>query len=240
MTDHDPETGEVPVYSNGVKAASATAAARVQMDRDRMGYGANILHDAIARALAEIPVWIKSEKEGNRAKYAPLKDILTVVRPALAKYGVRIRQGADRSWSADEGGGVKGRLIPVYTDLIHTTTGQLERTQIEIPLTRLDPQAMGSAVTYGRRYTLIAALGLATDEADDDGARAQRPDITAKVDTTAECEAIAAEIRGAKDLDALTKFATDGKTRKRIDGLTDAEQEKLRVVYSDARERMGK
>jgi len=37
-----------------------------------------------------------------------------------------------------------------------------------IPLSKHDPQAMGSAITYGRRYSLSAMLGIVTEE-DDDG-----------------------------------------------------------------------
>ena len=173
-----------------------------------------------------------------RSKYATLKAILEVVRPVLMQHGVRIRQGADRTFGADEGGGVKGRLVPVYTDLIHAPTGEFERTQIEIPITRLDPQSMGSAITYGRRYTLLAALGLTSDEADDDGARAMPIDLSAKRSDSDELVALKSDIDGCKDVAALTKWVMDPKNRKRIDQLGEVDADRLREHYSSKREQL--
>lgn len=236
MIEHDMETGEVmPNGRISQRAMSASAQARVMMDRDRTGYGATGLHFAIWQAVKEMPVWIKSEAQGNRAKYAPLKDILHVVRPLLEKNGIRIRQGSDKSWGMDDGG-AKGRLVPVYTDLIHVPTGEYERTQIEIPITRLDPQSMGSALTYGRRYTLIAALGLATDEADDDGARAMPVTLTDKPSDSAQLQALQDELKAIDSLDKLNKWGSDGKVRSRINELSEGEHERLRIAYGDKRE----
>ena len=234
--NYDQDTGEIPV---GMRAAASASSARVQMERDKLGYGANVLHAAIARALQHIPTWIQNTKPGaHKIKYAPLKDILAVVRPPLMEVGVRIRQGAEPSRTADEGGGVKGRLIPVYTDLIHVDTGLMDRTVIEIPLIKLDAQSMGSAITYGRRYTLLAALGLATDEADDDGMAAKPRDLNAKPEASADYDTLVAEIRALKDVASLTKWVADPKNRRRIDELTEGEAERLRIAYSDHREKL--
>jgi len=232
--EYDRETGEVPPHSNGAAAAQISANARAQMQVTQMGIGLRSLNDAIEHALAEIPIWIQATSSSGRgnAKYATLKDILEKVRPVLLKNRVRIRQGADRSWAADEGGGVKGRLVPVYTDLIHIVTGEVERTQIEIPLTRLDPQAMGSAVTYGKRYTLLAALGLATDESDDDGARALPRDVSAAVEKSTKLEALMVEVTACKTKDALVKWGNDAKTKKATHELSDDEAVLLREHYA--------
>lgn len=129
----------------------------------------------------------------------------------------------------DEGGGMKGRLIPVYTDLIHSDSGEIDRTTIEIPLTSLNPQAMGSAITYGRRYSLVAALGLATDEADDDGETANSPTMRSSVDS-----ADLAEIK--RDIDKMSS-ATDlaiwgdrSEQRKRLAKLDAQEQGAARNI----------
>ena len=234
---YDQDTGEI--YTTGARAAASASSARVQMERDKLGYGANVLHAAVARALQHIPAWIQNTKQGaHRVKYAPLKDILEKVRQPLMDVGVRIRQGAEPSRMADEGGGVKGRLIPVYTDLIHVDTGLMDRTTIEIPLLKLDAQSMGSAITYGRRYTLLAALGLATDEADDDGMAAKPRDLNAKVEASADLETLIKEMRGVKDVAALTKWGADPKNRHRIEELTEGEAERLRIAYSDHREKL--
>jgi hypothetical protein len=207
------------------------------------------LHFAIWQAVASMPIWIKAEHKSGQgeAKYAKLKDILAVVRPLLAAQGIRIRQGTERSWPADDGGGMKGRLVPVFTDLIHVASGSMERTSVEIPLPKLDPKAMGSAISYGKRYSLLAALGLATDEADDDGEAAKVREITDKSQDSAELVAMKAEMKALADkekiaddrkLEELTKWGMDAKTRTRLNKLSADEQERARAFYSSLREKL--
>ncbi len=236
MTDqYDAETGEV-VQNGKISSAamSSSAQARVQMQRDMQGYGATGLHFAVWTAMQKINVWVQTDKSGAREiKYATLKAILEAVRPALSEHGIRIRQGADRSWSADEGGGVKGRLVPVYTDLIHVPTGQMERTQIEIPISRLDAQSMGSAITYGRRYTLLAALGLTTDEADDDGSAAMPVNIDQRAADSPDLTALKLSIDKVKDLTGLHEWKVDRKNVHRWNQLADHERDRLAKHFKD-------
>ena len=185
-------------------------------------------------ALREIgSVWITATHSSGKgtAKYANLKEILEKVQPVLLRHRVRIRQGADRSWPCDEGGGNKGRLIPVYTDLIHTVTGEADRTVIEMPLVRLDPQAMGSAITYGKRYSLLAALGMTTDEADDDGNRAQSRDMLDQVKESNEAVNLKNEISAIKDASKLALWSTDAKNKTRLNKLDDDEAVIVRQHY---------
>lgn len=240
MSEHiDSETGEIRPNGIASRASASAAQAHMQTFAMRNGHGASGLHFAIWQAVAEMPVWITTDKAGtHKIKYATLKAILEVVRPVLHKHGVRIRQGADRTFGADEGGGIKGRLVPVYTDLIHVPTGEFERTQLEIPVSKLDPQAMGSAMSYGRRYTLLAALGLATDEADDDGARAMPLDLAAKRTDSDDLLSLKADLDGCKDISALMKWSSEPKVRKRIDQLSEAEADRLREHYGNKREQL--
>src|SRR5574343_1829679 len=140
--DFDAETGEmlVPVSEAALQARRAS--------EEKAPASGAYLMEALAAAVAELPVWITKDKKGGQGRYATLKAIMSVIRPVLHKHGIRVRQGANPSWTLD-GGGVKGRLVPVYTDLIHAATGQTDRTVIEIPVTKLDAMAMGSALSYG-------------------------------------------------------------------------------------------
>jgi hypothetical protein len=63
---------------------------------------------------------------------------------------------------------VEGENLGLVTKLVHAETGQFQASLAVIPLSKHDPQAMGSAITYGRRYSLSAMLGIVTEE-DDDG-----------------------------------------------------------------------
>lgn len=233
METYDRNTGEV--HGNAAVATQLVNQAAVQMQAVKMGLGNRSLNDAIEQALKVIPIWITTDKPGaHKVKYCTLKGILQVVRPPLLECRIRIRQGADRSWPCEEGGGSKGRLVPVYTDLIHVVTGEVERTQIEMPLTRLDPQAMGSAITYGKRYTLLAALGLATDdEEDDDGARAVPRDVTAPPAVTSALQELQSEIDACKTKDALIKWGNAASTKKRINDLHDDAAVLVRNHYAE-------
>ena len=61
-----------------------------------------------------------------------------------------------------------GRLN-ITTMLAHSS-GQYISSTLTMTVTKLDPQAIGSAITYGRRYALAAMVGLAQE--DDDGEKA--------------------------------------------------------------------
>lgn len=229
----DEETGEVmPQNGRGHRISQNIQSARVQIERDRSGHGASNLHFATYKAVEKMPIWITAEKDGARGKYAPLKDILKVVRPPLHEQGVRIRQGCERSFPVDEGGGVKGRLIPVYTDLIHVVSGEWERTIVEMPTSRIDPQSIGSAITYGKRYSILAALGLASDEAtDDDGASAMPRSVTDEVHESVELKALKAEIDKIKEPTKLVELGADPKFKKRANQLNEGETTILRLYY---------
>lgn len=63
--------------------------------------------------------------------------------------------------------------IALMTKLTHAESGQWQSSLTVIPLPKADPQGMGSAITYGRRYALTAMLGMITE--DDDGEAAKLP-----------------------------------------------------------------
>jgi hypothetical protein len=246
----DPETGELfpemattiedwieqkikPVAESvAVQPPASELASEKVADPNPEPLGGRSLDEALFRAQAELPNWVKAEKVGARGKYAPLGMILAVVRPVFAAHGLRIRQGADRSWPMDEGGGSKGRLVPVWTEIIHTPSGERERTTLEMPLPKTDPQGMGSAITYGRRYSLLAAIGLASDEADDDGARAKRQDVTEAQDESAALISLKAEVTAVKDLAGLVKWAAEAKVKRAIDDLSEGDAVLLRQHWA--------
>ena len=63
--------------------------------------------------------------------------------------------------------------IGLLTKLTHAESGQWQSSLAVVPLPKADPQGMGSAITYARRYALTAMLGIITEE-DDDGEAAKR------------------------------------------------------------------
>ena len=119
---------------------------------------------ALAAAQAEITnpprnreVTVRSDKGNYKFKYATLDAIIDAVRPALTKNGLWFIQ------TLANGDG-KYQLV---TTLTHKSGEWMESEQ-PILVERPGSQAFGSALTYSRRYSLTAMLGVAADE-DDDG-----------------------------------------------------------------------
>lgn len=130
------------------------------------------LWEALAALQAEIPRIVKSDDAqiGTRpTKYASLATITDAVRPLLAKHGfawvclptMAVRQLV----TADD------RFVLHYR-LLHAPTG--ESIEGDYPLPSGNPQTMGGAITYARRYALCAVLNITPAEDDDDAEQATR------------------------------------------------------------------
>lgn len=93
-------------------------------------------------------------------KYADLADTIQSVRPTLAKHGLAIMQNAST---------LNPDLVLISTTIIHSSGEWISFDPLALPCGRT-AQETGSAISYGRRYHLLACLGLAAE--DDDGATA--------------------------------------------------------------------
>ena len=93
-----------------------------------------------------------------KSKYAPLNDVLNVVRPLLSKHGLSVIQSP----------GGDGQNISINTMLIHESGEWIEFDPLVLKAEKMTPQGAGSAVTYGRRYSISAVLGISSED-DDDG-----------------------------------------------------------------------
>ena len=97
-----------------------------------------------------------------KSKYAPLNDILTLVRPILSKNGLSIVQAP----SGD------GEHIIVTTTLLHSSGEWIEFADLILKADKPTAQGAGSAITYGRRYAISSILGISSED-DDDGNNAE-------------------------------------------------------------------
>ena len=100
-----------------------------------------------------------------KSKYAPLDSIRAASRNALAKYKLCISQGVE----------MDGEDVHVTTLLVHTS-GQYFETDLAMRPEKLTPQELGKVITYGRRYSWSAILGMAAGEDDDGNAGTGKPD----------------------------------------------------------------
>lgn len=106
-----------------------------------------------------------------KSKYADLSACVEAVIEGLNEAGIAMIQRT----SEDMNG------VTVETVFIHESGEMLECGKLHVPASKQDPQGYGSALTYARRYSLMAACGIAPE--DDDGNAATRkpiptPDIT--------------------------------------------------------------
>ena len=90
--------------------------------------------------------------------YADLNSVWESCREILAKNGLCVIQGNNVG---------TGNTLIVETRLVHES-GQWIESELCLPLSKADPQGVGSAMTYGRRYGLAAIVGIVAD-VDDDG-----------------------------------------------------------------------
>ena len=104
--------------------------------------------------------------------YATLNSVMETCRDALYSHGIWLVQLPCPA-PVELGTG----HIGLETRLTHIESGQWLSSVTVIPLPKSDPQGLGSALTYARRYSLCTILGIITE--DDDGNAAsvhpQRP-----------------------------------------------------------------
>jgi len=100
-----------------------------------------------------------------KARYATLANILSTIRPVLAKNGLAITQTVD-PFQVELPGAATWR-VTVTTKILHTS-GETMESAITLPASKADAQGIASAITYARRYALSAICNIAGDD-DDDG-----------------------------------------------------------------------
>ena len=106
-----------------------------------------------------------------KSRYADLAACVEAVIGGLNDNGIALIQRN----SLDDSG------VTVETVFVHESGEMLECGKLHVPAAKHDPQGYGSALTYARRYSLMAACGIAPE--DDDGNAGSRkpiptPDIT--------------------------------------------------------------
>jgi ERF superfamily len=118
-------------------------------------------HSAFISAQKEFSPAVKSVSNPFfKSKYADLSVCIEAVMDALNNHGLGLLQVTH-----DRGASSSG--VCVETVLIHESGTQISGGLFHMPAIKEDPQAYGSALTYARRYSLMATCGIAPE--DDDG-----------------------------------------------------------------------
>ena len=104
-----------------------------------------------------------------RSKYVDLAGCIEAVVDALNAAGIALIQRT----SEDNTG------VTVETVFVHESGEMMECGKLHVPASKQDPQGYGSALTYARRYSLMAAAGIAPEDDDGNAASKSAPKVSA-------------------------------------------------------------
>jgi hypothetical protein len=148
-----PEWPDTPVPTAGPLETAPIASIR---HSNTMGK----LAGALAKAQLEFKAVLKqNDNPAFRSKYADLATVIEATQQALALQEVVVIQSPT----------TRGKDLTLTTLLLHSS-GEWIASDLTMPATmreRFDAQSVGSAISYARRYSLQAVLGVAGE--DDDG-----------------------------------------------------------------------
>lgn len=138
------------------------------------GTGLAELFAAYAKAQASMGALIKGAvNPAFRSRYADLAAVVDAVMPAMNAAGLAIIQAPSYD----------GEVLTVETLAVHTAGGWI-RSALSVRPAKPDAQGLGSAITYLRRYALMALAGVAPEDDDGNAAsshnRSASPPIAAK------------------------------------------------------------
>ena len=101
-------------------------------------------------------VFKRANNPAFKSKYADLATVVDAVIPAFNASGLAVIQSP----------AFDGEVVTIVTMIAHIEGGWM-KSSIDLRPSKTDPQGVGSAITYGRRYGLMAVAGVAPE--DDDG-----------------------------------------------------------------------
>ncbi len=129
-----------------------------------------------------------AENPHFKSEYVSLEKLWTTLKPLLKKHGLLVIQTP---------GNMQGTIFTMNTAVIHVETGEFVISAGQMDVGKSGPQAIGSAITYARRYFLACCLGVVAGDEDDDGEAAEGRG--AQAEKEAKAQAAKAGLRQRKD-----------------------------------------
>jgi hypothetical protein len=128
------------------------------------------LDEAMAKAQSKVSAAVKDKiNPAFRSKYADLASVWDACREALTSNGIFVSQWPIHSED--------GRLH-IVTRLAHK--GEWIKAHFSLPVGKQDAHGYAGALTYAKRMSLSAAVGVVADDDDDGNAASQRPSFEPK------------------------------------------------------------
>jgi hypothetical protein len=128
------------------------------------------LASAYAKAFAEIDKALKSSSNPHfKSKYADITAVIDSIKPALVKHGLFFTQ-----LPSHHEAGVAVKTV-LYSEAANGEAEGMDLGTVVVPVDRNNAQGYGSALTYARRYGLVTAFGVPTEDDDGNAAAAAPP-----------------------------------------------------------------
>ena len=178
----------------------------------------------------ENPFIKKDKQNSTQGDYTSLAFLLKVIRPVLHRNFMTLEQYTGDIVGLTDTPGNKHLLLPVFTRFEHVPSMQTKTYKLQMPIVKFDCQSVGSALSYGKRYSLMAALGIASGTDDDDGNAASIiKGIDGKMGEAA--ESIAEKMKAFRTPQELRQWAKQNEAG--FDIFDESDRQRLRVVYED-------
>ena len=194
-------------------------------------------HEDLVSALGEIQNPKKSaDNPYFKSKYATLEESLKNAKEILKKNNLSVLQLNKSYMKVDkEQSDLMFAGHVLVTQILHTSGEYIEDSGVPIvSKDKNDPQKMGSAITYARRYGLMSMLGMVGTD-DDDGNYASRPAQTkAKVKANPSEESLEQRVDKALSVKDLNTIREEYQTK--INSLTPAQQKMIEVIFDKRKE----
>lgn len=190
---------------------------------------------ALAKALAAAQAELEDAKKDAvnphfKNRYASLSSVRQAITAVFSKHGLSVVQPFEPH-------GADG--VCIVTLLMHES-GEWIRSRLYLPVTKKDPQGFGSAISYGRRYSLAAIANIASDD-DDDAEHASKPTAPKAVKATpaqssGEVDGLVAALAAAENAEQLAAASLAvGRVAKTM---SDADRQRCRAAHDNTLRRL--
>src|SRR5574343_35152 len=149
-----------------------------------------------------------------KSRYVGVDGCIEAVIDALNSNGIALLQPTHEDATG----------VTVETLFLHESGEILSGGKLHVPASKQDPQGYGSALTYARRYSLMAACGIAPEDDDGNAASKKKGGVVAQVlETSPE---LPKDVRAVLDelADSLMTMAATGQPIADVVARLDAER----------------
>ena len=184
--------------------------------------------DALVKAQSAMKPAIKDSRNPHfNSRYADLASVWDAIREPLTSNGLSVIQMV---------GSNELEKTTLTTRVTHVSGEWMESTW-QIPVGKQDPQGLGSAISYARRYALASAIGVVQD--DDDGNAAMPRQTQQQAEYQPKHFSLADACEKLESVTTLEELETEYKKAYREATMSKASTEALTQVKDKVKEKLG-